>query len=79
MTSAPNKYPAIEENTTLMASLALVISLKSAKINVQLILFAVPIAVFILNCGKAAKIHPLLFFCNELAVFMLSLERYLMN
>jgi hypothetical protein len=35
----PNKYPTIEEKTTLMAKPALVISLKSRKIDFRVIVF----------------------------------------
>ena len=35
----PNKYPTIEENTTLMAKPALVISLKSKKSDFRVVVF----------------------------------------
>ena len=53
----PKRYPAIEENKTLIANPALVISLKSVKTDLtEYVLVAVFNAVFIKFCKTDAKV-----------------------
>ena len=55
----------MEEKTTLRASLALVISLKSEKINAQVFVFAVPTAVFIYKIIRLQRYSPSYIFATN--------------
>jgi len=77
MATGASKYPAKDEKTTLIASRALVISLKSEKTKDQVELFAVLTAVFIYWNKWFAKISPNLLFYNELDLFNLSCNHQL--
>ena len=72
--AAPKKYPAMEENTTLTANLALVISLNSERTKERELLFTEPTADFIHELNWLAKIGSMLFFSNPLTVFVFFLN-----
>ena len=66
----------MDENTTLMANLALVISLKSVKIKERVLLLTEPTADFIHYVNWLAKITPVSIFCNPRKGFM-TLEQHI--
>ena len=65
----------MEEKTTLTASLAFVISLKSANIMDHDVFFTGSTAVFIIIFYKNANIVAESYLCNELPRFIISLKQ----